>query len=119
MAKYPKYDNLSRIFHIFLTASGEGSTQAVSLTAFFPFFFDDSPNLYPFHDESKFSLNFWLLLSTILNNIIGKVEQGQFVPTLCSHKVSIPKNVEQAVKTGTFKSFTRYGQLPCSVSCGA
>ena len=30
----PKYDNLSRIFHIFLTASGEGgSTQAVSLTA--------------------------------------------------------------------------------------
>ena len=42
----PKYDNLSRIFYIFLTASGEGgegSTQAVSLTAFFPFFFYDSP----------------------------------------------------------------------------
>ena len=37
----PKYDNLSRNFYIFLTASGEGggSTQAVSLTAFFPFFF--------------------------------------------------------------------------------
>ena len=33
----PKYDNLSRNFHIFLTASGEGrggSTQAVRLTAF-------------------------------------------------------------------------------------
>ena len=37
----PKYDNLSRIFHIFLTASGEGeggSSQAVSLTAFRSFF---------------------------------------------------------------------------------
>ena len=44
----PKYDNLSRIFYIFLTASGEGeggSTQAVSLTAFSQFFFDDFP--YP------------------------------------------------------------------------
>ena len=38
----PKYGNLSRNFHIFLTASGEGrggSTQAVSLTAFSQFFF--------------------------------------------------------------------------------
>ena len=35
----PKYGNLSRNFHIFLTASGEGgSTQAVSLTAFSQFF---------------------------------------------------------------------------------
>ena len=37
----PKYGNLSRNFHIFLTASGEGrggSTQAVSLTAFSVFF---------------------------------------------------------------------------------
>ena len=36
-----KYGNLSRNFHIFLTASGEGrggSTQAVSLTAFPSFF---------------------------------------------------------------------------------
>ena len=39
----PKYGNLSRNFHIFLTASGEGrggSTQAVSLTAFSQFFFE-------------------------------------------------------------------------------
>ena len=38
----PKYGNLSKNFHIFLTASGEGrggSTQAVSLTAFSQFFF--------------------------------------------------------------------------------
>ena len=39
----PKYDNLSRIFHIFLTASREGGlTQAVSLTAFYEFFFTPS-----------------------------------------------------------------------------
>ena len=30
------------IFHIFLSASGEGSTQAVSLTAFSQFFFTPS-----------------------------------------------------------------------------
>ena len=38
----PKYGNLSRNFHIFLTASGEGrggSTQAGSLTAFSQLFF--------------------------------------------------------------------------------
>ena len=43
----PKYGNLSRNFHIFLTASGEGrggSTQAVSLTAFSQFFFEPFPN---------------------------------------------------------------------------
>ena len=42
----PKYGNLSRNFHIFLTASGEGRggpTQAVSLTAFSQVFFDDFP----------------------------------------------------------------------------
>ena len=41
----PKYGNLSRNFHIFLTASGEGrggSTQAVSLTAFSQFFLNPS-----------------------------------------------------------------------------
>ena len=49
-------------------------------------------HMYLFHDESKLGLNFWLLLPTILNNIIGKVEQGQFVPALRSHKVSVPEN---------------------------
>ena len=34
MANNPKYGNLSRKFHICLTAWGEGSTQAVSLTPF-------------------------------------------------------------------------------------
>ena len=57
-----------------------------------------SPHLYLFHDESKLGLNFWLLLPTILNNIVGKVEQGQFVPALCSHKVPVPEN--ETVKTG-------------------
>ena len=44
----PKYGNLSIIFHIYLTASGEGAgggcglTQAVRLTAFSHFFFNPS-----------------------------------------------------------------------------
>ena len=42
----PKYGNLSRNFHIYLIASGEGrggSIQAVSLTAFSQYFFDAFP----------------------------------------------------------------------------
>ena len=45
----PKYDNLSRNFYIYLTASGEGgSTQVVSLTAFSQFFL--TPSLMMFLD---------------------------------------------------------------------
>ena len=47
--------------------------------------------MYLFHDESKLCLNFWLLLPAILNNIVGKVEQSQFVPTLRSHKMPVPE----------------------------
>ena len=69
----PKYDNLSRIFHIFLTALGEGgreggSTQAVSLTAFYEFFFDAFPHWGSINLSFKFLVRFlvWTMESPFL-----------------------------------------------------
>ena len=84
-----------------------------------------NPSLYPItcarsyyllHDQTKLCLYLWLLLPAVLNNIVGKVEQSQLVPTLSSNELSVPGR--KRIKNKDI-FFTRSGQLPCSASCGA